>query len=114
MKAKYLIEVEVKKGEDIPTAERVRTAIYGCGKQPDSIRAVDITMATHDTMLGNDLFAYAWKDGGKWVMLDYFNAHVKAANAVKRARINSLRAFKKDVEFAVFQFNPNTFVWEKC
>lgn len=114
MKAKYLIEVEVKKGEDIPTAERVRTAIYGCGKRPDSIRGVDVTMAANNVSLGNDLFAYGWKDGGRWVLLDYFNTHTKAANAVKRARVNSLRAFKKDVEFAMFQFNPNTSVWEKC
>ena len=114
MKAKYLIGVEVKKGEDIPTAERVRTAIYGCGKQPDSICGVDVTIAADDVSLGNDLFAYGWKDGGRWVLLDYFSTHTKAANAVKRARGNSFRVFKKDVEFAVFQFNPNASVWEKC
>ncbi len=114
MKAKYLIEVEVKKGEDIPTAERVRTAIYGCGKQPDSIRGVDVTIAEDDVSLGNDLFAYGWKDGGRWVLLDYFNTHRKAENAVKKAKYNHLRAFKKDKEFAVFMFNPKTSVWGKC
>lgn len=114
MKAKYLITVETKNGEDAPTIDRVRTAIYWCGTQHDSIRGVDVTMAKDDITLGNDLFAYGWKDGGRWVLLGYFNTHTKAANAVKRARINSLRAFKKDVEFAVFQYNPNTSVWEKC
>ena len=114
MKATYMITVETKNGEDAPTCERLRSAVYGCGRQPDSIRAVDITMAAHDTMLGNDLFAYAWKDGGKWVMLDYFNTYTKAANAVKRAKVNSLRAFKKDVEFAAFNFNPRSSEWERC
>ena len=44
MKAKYLIELETKGGEDAPTCERMRTAAYGCGRMPDAIRAVDVTM----------------------------------------------------------------------
>ena len=112
MKAKYLIELETKGGEDAPTCERMRTAVYGCGRMPDSIRAVDVTMVEDDVVLGNDLYAYGVKEGGKWKLLDFFNTHKRAANAVKRARANTLRAFCKDKEFAVFVFDPHTSTWK--
>ena len=114
MKAKYLITVETNNGEDAPTIDSVRTAIYWSGTHYDCIRGVDVTMVKDDITLGNDLYAYGWKDGGRWVLLDYFNTHTKAANAVKRARVNSLRAFKKDVDFAAFKFNPRSSEWERC
>ena len=112
MKAKYLIELETKGGEDAPTCERMRTAAYGCGRKPDAIRAVDVTMVEDDVVLGNDLYAYGVKEGGKWKLLDFFNTHKRAANAVKRARANTLRAFCKDKEFAVFVFDPHTSTWK--
>jgi hypothetical protein len=33
---------------------------------------------------------------------------------VKRAKVNTLMVFKKDGEFAVMMFNPNTSTWEVC
>ena len=114
MKAKYLIKLETKRGEDAPTCERMRDAAYGCGKMYDSIRAVDVSMAMDDVVLGNDLYAYGMKEGRDWKLLDFYNTHQKAVNAANRAMLNTLRAFRKDGEFAVFQFNPQTSAWEKC
>jgi hypothetical protein len=115
MKVRYLVEVEMKSGYSPMTERRVESAVWDSHPMLGSIRNVSVRRGdVVNEVRGIDLFAYAWKDGKTWKLLDYFNTHTKAANAVKRATVNSLRAFKKDVEFAVFQFNPNTSVWEKC
>ena len=116
MKTRYLVEVEMEDGIPPMTEKTVEGAIWdGYPFFLGAIKSVSVKRSdVVDEVRGEDLFAYARKNGGAWELLDYFNTHTKAANAVKRARVNNLRAFKKDVEFAVFQFNPNTSVWEKC
>lgn len=117
MKAKYTVEVEMKEGYSPMTERRIETAVWDSTPTQGSIRNVSVrggNMSDDLSVFAADLFAYGERRRGKWVLLDYFNTHTKAANAVKRARVNSLRAFKKDVEFAVFLFNPDTSVWEKC
>ncbi|MBO6031695.1 MAG: hypothetical protein J6Q22_09500 [Prevotella sp.] len=114
MKTKYLVEVETKRGEEPPTCERLRSAVYGCGKQPDIIRGVFVARADSPLRFCNDLFAFARKAGGQWEALDFYNTYAKATNAVKRAKANTLRAFRRDGEFAVFVFCPNTSSWEIC
>ena len=105
----------MKNGHSPMTERRVESAVWDSHPILGSIRNVSVRRGdVVNEVLGIDLFAYAWKDGVTWKLLDYFNTHTKAVNAVKRARINSLRSFKKDKEFAVFQFNPKTSVWEKC
>lgn len=120
MKVRYLVEVEMEDGIPPMTEKTVESAIWDGypfftgGIRSVSVKRGDVTTVVGDVVLGNDLYAYGVKEGGKWKLLDFFNTHKKAANAVKRARVNTLRAFSKDKEFAVFQFNPNTSVWEKC
>lgn len=117
MKAKYTVEVEMKEGYSPMSERRIETAVWDTAPIQGSIRNVFVRggIVSDDlSVFAAELFAYGERRGGKWVLLDYFNTHTKAANAVKRAKVNMLRAFKKDVEFAVFQFNPNTSVWEKC
>ena len=117
MNVRYLVEVEMKKGYSPMTERRIETAVWDSAPIQGSIRNVSVRggkVSDDLSVFAADLFAYGERRGGKWVMLDYFNTHTKAANAVKRARVNNLRAFEKDKEFAVFQYNPNTFVWEKC
>lgn len=117
MKAKYTVEVEMKEGYSPMTERRIETAVWNCAPTQGSIRNVSVrggNMSDDLSVFAADLFAYGERRGGKWVLLDYFNTHTKAANAVKRARVNTLRAFCKDKEFAVFLFNPDTSVWEKC
>ena len=115
MKAKYTVEVEMKEGYSPMTERRIETAVWDSAPTQGSIRNVSVrggNVSDDLSVFAADLFAYGERRGGKWVLLDYFNTHTKAANAVKRA--NTLRAFCKDKEFAVFLFNPNTSVWEKC
>ena len=117
MKEKYTVEVEMKDGYSPMTERRIETAVWDSAPNPGSIRNVSVrggNVSDDLSVFAADLFAYGERMGGKWVMLDYFNTHTKAANAVKRATVNNLRAFEKDKEFAVFKFNPNTSTWEKC
>ncbi len=117
MKAKYTVEVEMKEGYSPMTERRIETAVWDSAPTKGSIRNVsvrggNVTMVEDDVVLGNDLYAYGVKEGGKWKLLDFFNTHKRAANAVKRARANTLRAFCKDKEFAVFVFDPHTSTWK--
>lgn len=117
MKAKYTVEVEMREGDSPMTERRIETAVWDCAQTPGSIRNVSVrgsNMSDDLSVFATDLFAYGVRSGGKWELQDYFNTYTKAVNAVKRVRVNTLRFFKKDVEIAVFQFNPNTSVWEKC
>ena len=117
MKAKYIVEVEMKEGYSQMTERRIEIAVWDSAPTPGSIRNVSVrggNVSDDLSVFAADLFAYGERRGGKWVMLDYFNTHTKAANAVKRVRVSYPRAFLKDKEFAVFKFNPNTSVWEKC
>lgn len=110
MKVRYLVEVEMKEGEDAPTCDRVRTAIYGCGKQCDSIRNITVGReAVKNNVFGVDLYGLAQNMGETWLIEDFYNSHKKAENAVHRAKENVPAG-----EFAVFQYNHNTSVWEKC
>lgn len=117
MKAKYTVEVEMKDGYSPMTEKRIETAVWDSAPTQGSISNVSVRggkVSDDLPVFAADLFAYGWKDGGKWVLLDYFNTHTNAANAVKRARANNLRAFKKDKEFAAFMFDPQTSTWRKC
>lgn len=112
MKAKYTIEVEMKEGFPHPFEKKVEEAIRGSVKPPESIQDITVAIAVDDNVeMGADLFAYGQKKGGRWVLLDFFNTRRKAANACARARSNTLLAFRKDGEFAVFQFNPRASAW---
>lgn len=113
MKAKFLSEGETNKGKEKPSRVRVMPAASEQKKALGDNRIEGVAGLEDRVVLGKDLFAYGMKEGGRWKLLDYFNTHAKAANAVKRAKTNMLRALKEDVEFAVFQYNPNTSVWEK-
>lgn len=84
-------------------------------KWNNTMKAKYLSDRDHDDgiVLANDLFAYGMKEGGKWRLIDYFNSHTKAVNAVKRAKANWLKAFGEEKEFAAFSFNTNTSEWEK-
>ena len=115
MTMRYTIDVEMKRGYSPLTERHVETAVFDAAVTPSSIRSVSVKAGlVRDEVKVLDLFAYAQRKGDKWVLLDYFNTHKKAANAVKRAKVNTLTAFKKDGEFAVMMFNPNTSTWEIC
>jgi len=118
MKVRYLVEVEMEDGIPPMTEKTVESAIWDGypfftgGIRSVSVKRGDMTMVKDDVVLGNDLYAYGVKEGEKWKLLDFFNTHKRAANAVKRARANTLRAFCKDKEFAVFVFDPHTSTWK--
>ena len=117
MKAKYTVEVEMKEGYSPMTERRIETAVWDSAPTPGAIRNVSVrgsNVSDELSVFAADLFAYGERRGGKWVMLDYFNTHRKAENAKDRARANTFLAFRKDGEFAVFQYNPQSSVWEKC
>lgn len=114
MKARYIVDVEMKEGYSPMTERRVETAVWDCAPTTGSIRNVSVCLDHCDTELGNDLFAYGELKGGKWKLLDFFNTYKKVANAVKRAKANTLLTFRKEGVFAAFHFSQNTGRWERC
>ena len=115
MKARYTIEVEMKDGFSPMTERRIETAVWDSAPTTGAIRSVSVRRGDlKENVKALDIFGLAQRGRDNWFLLDYFNSHTKAVNAVKRATVNSLKAFKKDMEYAVFHYNPKTSVWEKC
>lgn len=114
MKARYVVNVDFKKGTLPLLPQMVKTAVYNCGKHLEDIQGVSVEREACNIASGADLFAYGKREGGKWILLDYFNTYKKAENAVKMATKYTLLACGATVPFAAFIHNPNKGIWERC
>lgn len=114
MRKTYRVTIQTKKGGSVAALAALRTAIYGTAPHCDDYKDVEVAERMADEVkaeLFAPLYALGRKDGGKWLLIDYFNSKKKAANAVKKSVENYKKCDLRG-EFAILGYSGITREWE--